>query len=241
VAVSVVQAPTVDVALVSPPAPLAPVKPEAALAQPAQSPEIDVGLELAPALLTVATLSFDELSNLSVAVNAFTTTRGGESAAIALTSALTSPADTVLAAALLNELSGIASSSITQILHNSDLLSSLEALRGQMQALSGERHALVASSIAVSSGLSIGYVIWLVRGGVLVSSMLSALPAWQLIDPLPVMATAAGKKRKTALADGDDPDFERLFDGAKPGKAAVPLEPGATEKPTHTTDAEVNA
>ncbi len=110
-----------------------------------------------------------------------------------------------------------------------------------MQALSGERHALVASSIAVSSGLSIGYVIWLVRGGVLVSSMLSALPAWQLIDPLPVMATAAGKKRKTALADGDDPDFERLFDGAKPGKAAVPLEPGATEKPTHTTDAEVNA
>ena len=32
------------------------------------------------------------------------------------------------------------------------------------------------------------YVLWLVRGGVLMGSYLSALPAWRILDPLPVLA-----------------------------------------------------
>ena len=35
------------------------------------------------------------------------------------------------------------------------------------------------STVAVSTGLSVGYVLWLVRGGVLLSSVLSSMPAWQ--------------------------------------------------------------
>ena len=30
-------------------------------------------------------------------------------------------------------------------------------------------------------------MIWLIRGGVLLSSVLSSLPAWQMVDPLPVL------------------------------------------------------
>ena len=48
--------------------------------------------------------------------------------------------------------------------------------------------AILLSAIAVSTGLSVGYVIWLIRGGVLLSSVLSSLPAWRLVDPLPVLA-----------------------------------------------------
>jgi hypothetical protein len=40
----------------------------------------------------------------------------------------------------------------------------------------------------VSLGLSLVYVLWLVRGGVLMGSYLSALPAWRILDPLPVLA-----------------------------------------------------
>ena len=47
--------------------------------------------------------------------------------------------------------------------------------------------AVVGSTAVVSASLSVGYVIWLIRGGILMSSVLSSLPAWQIVDPLPVL------------------------------------------------------
>ena len=41
----------------------------------------------------------------------------------------------------------------------------------------------------MTTGISIGYVIWLVRSGVIMSSVLSTLPAWRLIDPLPILSS----------------------------------------------------
>ena len=51
--------------------------------------------------------------------------------------------------------------------------------------------ASLGSTIVASTGLSVGYVMWLLRGGVLTSSMLSSMPAWRLVDPLPVLANTA--------------------------------------------------
>ena len=56
---------------------------------------------------------------------------------------------------------------------------------------------LVASTATIASGLSVGYVVWLARGGLLAASLLSSMPAWRLIDPLPVLAYADG---------GDEPE-----------------------------------
>jgi hypothetical protein len=43
--------------------------------------------------------------------------------------------------------------------------------------------------------LGLGYVIWSVRSGYLLASMLSALPAWRRFDPLPVLDFAAARRR----------------------------------------------
>ncbi len=43
-----------------------------------------------------------------------------------------------------------------------------------------------AASIGIG-GLSIGYVLWMVRSGTLFASMLSSLPAWKMVDPLPIL------------------------------------------------------
>ncbi|MHB8745598.1 MAG: DUF4347 domain-containing protein [Gammaproteobacteria bacterium] len=43
-------------------------------------------------------------------------------------------------------------------------------------------------SIVTTTGLSVGYVAWLARGGALLTSVLSSLPAWRIIDPLPILA-----------------------------------------------------
>ncbi|MEM7311799.1 MAG: cadherin domain-containing protein, partial [Planctomycetota bacterium] len=46
---------------------------------------------------------------------------------------------------------------------------------------------VVGTTMFATASISVGYVIWLVRGGVLLSSVLSSLPAWQMVDPLPVI------------------------------------------------------
>ncbi len=89
----------------------------------------------------------------------------------------------------------------------------LAALRENMLGDHQEgRHQLVASSIAVSTGLSVGYVIWLVRGGALLGSMLSSMPLWNMVDPLPVL-NRAGPRTQEQSTDGEDESVERLFDG----------------------------
>lgn len=43
------------------------------------------------------------------------------------------------------------------------------------------------SSVVLSSGLSVGYIVWLMRGDAIVASMMSSVPAWRFIDPLPIL------------------------------------------------------
>jgi len=64
-----------------------------------------------------------------------------------------------------------------------------ELLDEEKRQIANFNVANVASAAGVSTGLSIGYVVWLLRGGVLLSSVLSSLPAWRTIDPLPVLSS----------------------------------------------------
>ncbi len=46
---------------------------------------------------------------------------------------------------------------------------------------------VIGSTAVVSTSLSVGYVIWIIRGGSLLSAFMSAMPAWQNFDPLPIL------------------------------------------------------
>jgi len=68
----------------------------------------------------------------------------------------------------------------------------------------------VAGTTAVSvTGLTIGYVIWLLRGGTLLASMVSTLPAWCSFDPLPVLGTFDESNDRER--DHDDDSLESLM------------------------------
>ncbi len=101
----------------------------------------------------------------------------------------------------------------------------LDLLRDAEQ---GSRHAsaeLRASGTLVSAGLSVGYVLWLARGGALVASLMSALPAWAIVDPLPVLAKMKRGDDEPELDEGDaDHALEQLF--SKP-RHAPPVMPQA--------------
>jgi len=89
-----------------------------------------------------------------------------------------------------------------------DALLELEAVRNRIEEQFEQSRSVVASTIAVSTGLSVGYVLWLVRGGLLLTSVLSALPAWQVVDPLPVLGTM---RRTRDDSNADDDAIEGLF------------------------------
>jgi hypothetical protein len=92
-----------------------------------------------------------------------------------------------------------------------------EHLRDSLDALKEETvrdvqlgEAVVGSAVAVSTGLSVGYVVWMIRGGSLLASVLSSMPAWQLADPLPILA---GTKDE----DEDEESLETIIKKSSPG------------------------
>ena len=83
-----------------------------------------------------------------------------------------------------------------------EFFSQLDAVREEIEEAAISVHAgVIGSSLTGAMGLSVGYLLWLTRGGLLLASLVSTMPAWRLIDPLPVLAH---------LGDGDDDDQDSL-------------------------------
>ncbi len=136
-------------------------------------------------------------------------------------------ADQVLAQALTAEFGALQMSALVDSLNGGELLRRLEELQRQIEGQASSHQTAIASSIAVTTGLSVGYVVWLVRGGLLLSSLLSTMPAWQMIDPLPVLSSGrGGAARGDDEQEEDDEEVERMFsDRRRPPAALDPIAP----------------
>jgi len=66
----------------------------------------------------------------------------------------------------------------------------------------------VGSAALGVTGLTVGYVVWLIRGGTLLATMISSLPAWMTFDPLPVLDSF--EETKQIGNGGEPPDDEDL-------------------------------
>jgi len=71
---------------------------------------------------------------------------------------------------------------------SSGLAGDLDRMRDDMGEQTELEHWMSGSMAVGSFGLTVGYVLWLLRGGALIASLLSSLPAWRLIDPLPILS-----------------------------------------------------
>ncbi len=58
--------------------------------------------------------------------------------------------------------------------------------------------------------LSVGYVIWCLRGGTMVATLLTTLPLWRFMDPLPVLEIYEKDREKKKDKEIADEDEERL-------------------------------
>ncbi|MEO8325822.1 MAG: hypothetical protein ABI618_08235, partial [Nitrospirota bacterium] len=101
-------------------------------------------------------------------------------------------------------------------------LQDLDRVRDDVQDVAATEKTYLASSIAVSTGLSIGYVMWLLRSGVLLTALLSSVPAWQFVNPLLVLDAAAKKKRQRGQKGVEGDSVESMFE--KPSAVAETTE-----------------
>jgi hypothetical protein len=63
---------------------------------------------------------------------------------------------------------------------------------------------VVGTTAMVSTGLTVGYVVWLLRGGSLLASVLSVMPAWRFLDPLPILETFVDDSESDDREDTED-------------------------------------
>ncbi len=77
----------------------------------------------------------------------------------------------------------------------------LARLRDSLREQEDIQTRTVVTLAAGSLSMTLAYLLWLVRGGALAASMLSALPAWRLIDPLPILARVDDKDDESAEED----------------------------------------
>jgi hypothetical protein len=88
-------------------------------------------------------------------------------------------------------------------LFNAAGIAQLDRARDEIVRQQATHKKVIASAAAVTVTLSGAYLIWLLRAGILLSSLLSSVPAWYTLDPLPVLARARRKPRESAAAVSD--------------------------------------
>ncbi len=101
-------------------------------------------------------------------------------------------------------------SSLTFVLHDGLLWNGLDDFREKLNDLTNAdkftRNLVVGTTATVGSSLTVGYVLWLLRGGSLLASFVSTLPAWSLIDPLPILENSV-----LPVSTKDDEEDDSLY------------------------------
>lgn len=115
---------------------------------------------------------------------------------------------------------GAASAALAESLHaNRAMWSQVESMKGQMDRTAEMQQRQQTIAVGMATGMSVsfaaGYVIWLLRGGSLLASLLAATPLWKSFDPLPVLAFWEKRKeqrRRPGEKDRSNGNDERELD-----------------------------
>ena len=84
----------------------------------------------------------------------------------------------------------------------------LDEVKSTLESVRQFEKFVVGSALGLSTTLTVGYVIWMIRGGTLLASLLAQMPAWRIVDPLPILAYLDDE------LNGDDQEsLESIADG----------------------------
>jgi hypothetical protein len=93
------------------------------------------------------------------------------------------------------------------------LTDATQEIREQLDARSNSIAVKLGAAAGLTGAVSLGYTLWIVRGGSLLASVLSSLPVWRLLDPLAVLQVTGGldgAMEGPNKDEDDDDDEQRL-------------------------------
>ena len=88
----------------------------------------------------------------------------------------------------------------------------LDELKKQVDNQNATTPVVAGTTAGVSSVVTAGYVLWTIRGGWLVSSLLAQMPAWQLVDPLLILDSLEDEELLDAEHHEEDKKVEEMFE-----------------------------
>jgi hypothetical protein len=103
----------------------------------------------------------------------------------------------------------------------SPLLDDLNAMDQKLGLPIARQELAIGTALTVSTAFTVGYVIWMLRGGMLLTSLIAQMPAWRLIDPLVVL-----NRTNEFFDDGEQETLETIVDSLEDR----PIEPAAKEE-----------
>jgi hypothetical protein len=95
------------------------------------------------------------------------------------------------------------SATVVQFQQSDQLWQDLDEFQETLKTDLQFSNVAIGSVETIVSGFTVGYVLWAVRSGLLLSSVLASLPAWTMFDPL-VIVSGGGP--------GDEEEEESLED-----------------------------
>ena len=111
---------------------------------------------------------------------------------------------------------------LSDVAQGSPLWNDLNAMDRKLLSQLSTQELVIGTALTVSTGFTVGYVIWMLRGGMLLTSLLAQMPAWRLIDPL-VVLSRGGRFRMTTRKQET---LETIVDSLEDR----PVEPAANEE-----------
>jgi hypothetical protein len=98
-------------------------------------------------------------------------------------------------------------------LQTEKLWQQLDALANELEPTNAKPKINVGSVSGVTTTLlSVGYVIWCLRGGAFIGTLLTTLPLWRWLDPLPVLDEREREKDKEKQKDEDEERIRSMMD-----------------------------
>lgn len=95
----------------------------------------------------------------------------------------------------------------------SPMLKNLDEIKTDMASQKALK-VTAGSATVVSFSASAAYLVWMLRGGSLLSSLLSVFPAWKSMDPIPVLDSFEKSRKKQKYQDGDNDSLESLVENS---------------------------
>ncbi len=87
----------------------------------------------------------------------------------------------------------------------SSMWGDLDELVQVLQEDGGVNRLAIGSAVGITTGLTVGYVLWTVRAGYVLTTLIAQVPAWRVVDPLPILTSLDGQ------SEGDGESLQTII------------------------------